>query len=83
MDYDSFSNRVLTFSDGSVSGSTSEQCTNVMINNDDVLEPGGEMFSVVLTSAGADIATGRGTATLTIMEDDLGSYINVYLYCRL
>lgn len=76
MDYDSFSGRVLTFPDGSVAGASSEQCTNVMINNDNVLEPDGEMFSVILASTGADIAAGRGTATIRIMENDQGRFIN-------
>lgn len=81
MDYTAFSNRVVTFPPGSMAGAGSEQCTNVMINNDNFVEPDGEMFFVDLASSDADIVSGRGRATITIDDGDTGTLYARVVYC--
>ena len=78
MDYDPFSGRVLTFPMNS--GSGAEQCTNVMINNDNVVEDS-EMFFVDLTSNDADIVSGRERATITINDMDRGTLHACVVFC--
>ena len=77
MDYAPFSNRVLTFPINSVSGA--EQCTNVMINGDSIVESSGEMFFVSLTSSDADIVPGRERAIVNIL--DTGTLYVCVVFC--
>ena len=48
-------------------------CTNIEINNDDVLEANMEQFFADITSTAADIESGRDRATITILETNDGS----------
>lgn len=82
MDFTAFSNRVLTFPINSMTGAGSQQCTNVMINNDNVVESGGEMFFVDLVSSDADIVSGRGRATITIDDTDTGTLYARVVFCH-
>ena len=79
MDFTAFSSRVLTFPIDSVGGD--QQCTNVMINNDNVVEASGEMFFVNLASSDADIVPGRERATITIDDTDRGTLYARVVFC--
>lgn len=66
MDYSAFTGRILSFSSGSSMGQ--QQCTNVEIRNDGILENDREMFSVSIESDDANIPSGREEATITLRE---------------
>ena len=65
-----FMNRPLMFTANSQMGD--EVCTNIEINNDNVLEANMEQFFATITSSAADIASGRESATITILETNDG-----------
>ena len=68
MDFMEIVNRLVTFPANSMTGDT--VCTNVNINNDMVLEMSVEIFFLDITSSDADIAAGRGRATVSIIESN-------------
>ena len=73
-DYTPFT-RVVTFTAGSTIGGT--QCTNVNIEDDNVLEPLENFFADLTIPAGSNavIVTGRERATINILDDDRGREI--------
>ena len=71
MDFTAFTNRALMFTAGSQMGDS--VCTNIEINNDDVLELNSEQFFADITSTAADIESGEDRATITILETNDGS----------
>ena len=64
----------LTFSSGQSSDSMPTQCTDLIVQDDNILE-GNETFTIRLTSLSDEvrISTGREQATVVIREDNVDS----------
>ena len=70
-DYQAIDSATLTFSAGSVAGAAQSLSVEIV---DDLVVEGSEQFSLTITdsSPSAQPVSGRGTVTVTIIDNDFG-----------